>query len=113
MQSVVRFCSVAEEFIILFMSLVVLFTLNLMSFPELLSIDIGCCWFLSSALACNLWIFSYNRLTLVVLILVQIKTIHNNIFSEMITQLVRRRPEYATLALKVWCFYGSLNMKFY
>lgn len=32
----------------------------------------------------------------------QIKTIHNNIFSEMITQLVRRRPEYATLALKTF-----------
>ncbi|KAG0612970.1 hypothetical protein M758_6G066600 [Ceratodon purpureus] len=32
----------------------------------------------------------------------QIKTLHNSIFSEMISHLVRRRPEYAALALKTF-----------
>ncbi|BBN11750.1 integrator complex subunit 1 [Marchantia polymorpha subsp. ruderalis] len=32
----------------------------------------------------------------------QIKSLHGNIFGDMVTQLVRRRPEYATLALKTF-----------
>jgi hypothetical protein len=62
-------------------------------------------------LHCNCGDYSQSGLTLAP-IFCQIKTIHNNIFSEMITHLVRRRPEYATLALKVWCSF-DLNIKLY
>jgi hypothetical protein len=35
------------------------------------------------------------------LLFCQTKSLHGNIFGDMVTQLVKRRPEFVTLALKV------------